>query len=84
MFQFSSPEPKVKVSFSDQNVSIVRHHCCCCHRKLLTFSSSPEPLNQFQPNIAQSILRLRGFKFVQMKGPTHFAKGDNYDIAKIH
>ena len=29
--------------------------------------SSPEPLSQFQPNLAQSILRWRGFKFLQMK-----------------
>ena len=36
--------------------------------KLFTFSSSsPEPLGQFQPNLAQSILGWRGFKFVQMK-----------------
>ena len=32
-------------------------------------SSSPEPLGQFQPNLAQSILGWREFKFVQMKGP---------------
>ena len=35
-------------------------------------SSSPEPLGQFQPNLAQSILGWRGFKFVQMKGPALF------------
>ena len=51
--------------------------CCCCRcrrrRKLFTFSSSsPEPLGQFQPNLAQSILGWRGFKFVQMKGPALF------------
>ena len=41
--------------------------------KLFTFSSSsPEPLGQFQPNLAQSILGWRGFKFVQMKGPVLF------------
>jgi hypothetical protein len=35
----------------------------------LTFStSSPEPLGQFQPNLAQIIFGGRGFKFVQMKG----------------
>ena len=59
---FSSPEPKAQVSFSDQNLSVVRR-CRCrrrrwrCH-KLLTFSSSSsEPLGQFQPNLAQSIPR---------------------------
>ena len=63
----SSPEPKAQVSFSDQNLSVVRRRCrrCC---QLFTFSSSsPEPLGQFQPNLAQSILGWRGFKFVQMK-----------------
>ena len=48
----SSPEPKAQVSFSDQNLSVVRRRCCCrCrrYRKLFTFSSSsPEPLGQFQ------------------------------------
>ena len=44
---FSSPELKVQVTFSDQNLSVVCHrHCCrrCCRRchchKLFTFSSS--------------------------------------------
>ena len=47
--------------------------------KLFTFSSSsPEPLGEFQPNLAQSILGWRGFKFVQMKGPRSFPRGDNY------
>ena len=37
------------------------------------FSTSyPEPLDKFQPNLAQSILGWRGFKFVQMKDPTLF------------
>ena len=47
-------------------------------------SSSPEPFGQFQSNLAQWILGLRGFKFVQMKGHTLFPMGDNYKIAKIH
>ena len=56
---FSSPEPKAQVSFSDQNLSVVRRRCRCRRRcrKLFTFSSSsPEPLGQFQQNLAQSIL----------------------------
>ena len=53
---FSSPELKAQVSFSDQNLSVVRRRLCC--RKLFTFSSSPpEPVGQFQPNLAQNILR---------------------------
>ena len=35
-------------------------------------SSSPEPLSQFQPISAQSIIGWRGFKFVQIKGPAFF------------
>ena len=53
---FSSPEPKAQVSFSDQNLSVVRRCRRRCRRrrwrcrKLFTFSpSSPEPLGQFQP-----------------------------------
>ena len=66
----SSPELKAQVSFSDQNLSVVCRHRC---RKLFTFSSSsPEPLGQFQPNLSQSILGWRVFKFIQMKGQTLF------------
>ena len=74
----SSPESKAQVNFSDQNLSVVRRcrrrrRCCRFRRKLFTFSSySPEPVGQFQPNLAQSILRWRGFKFVQIKGPALF------------
>ena len=63
IYLFSSPELKAQMSFSDQNLSGVRrrHRCRRCRfrrcRKLFTFSSSsPEPLGQFQPNLAQSIL----------------------------
>ena len=53
--------------------------------KLFTFSSSSqEPLSQFQPNLAQNILGWRGFKFIHMKGPGPFLRGDNYKIVKIH
>ena len=72
---FSSPEPKAQVSFSDQNWSVVRRRCRRRRRcfKHFTFSSSsPEPIGQFQPNLAQSILGCRGFKFIQMKDPALF------------
>ena len=73
---FSSPELKAQVSFSDRLSSVVclsvRPSVC----KLFTFSSSsPEPLGQFQPNLAQSIPGWRGFKFVKMKGHT-LSKGE--------
>ena len=55
----SLPKPKAQVSFSDQNLSVVRRcrYCHCrCYRKLFTFlSSSQEPLYQYHPNLAQSI-----------------------------
>ena len=52
-FIFSSPELKAQVSFSDRLSSVVCPSVC----KLFLFStSSPEPLGQFQPNLAQSIL----------------------------
>ena len=66
---FSSPELKAQVSFSDHLSSVFYLSVC----KLFTFSSSsPEPLGQFQPNLAQGILEWRGFKFDQMKGPALF------------
>ena len=73
-FFISSPELKALLGVFDRNLSVVRRRCrcCCCHRlrcKLFTFlSSSKKPLGQFQPNLAQNILRWRGFKFVKMKG----------------
>ena len=47
---FSLPELKAQVSFSDHLSSVVCPSVC----KLFTFSS-PEPMGQFQPNLAQSI-----------------------------
>ena len=53
---FSSPDPKAQVSFSDQNLFVLGQ-CRSRHRKLFTFSSSSlEPLGQFQPNLARSII----------------------------
>ena len=58
---FSSPKLKAQVSFSDHLSSVVCLSVCLsvcsfvC--KLFTFSSSSqEPLGQFQPNLAQSII----------------------------
>mgnify|MGYP003690877341 CR=1 FL=1 len=54
----SSPEPKAQVSFSDHNLSVVRRRHCRrwrCRKLYTVSSSSPEPLGQFQPNLAQSI-----------------------------
>ena len=51
---FSSHVPKAKVNFSDPNLSVVSRRRC---RKLFTSTSSPpEPLGQFQPNLAQCII----------------------------
>ena len=54
------------LSFSDQNFSVVRRRCRCCRcsccrcrrrrcRKLFN-NTSPEPLGQFQTNLAKRIL----------------------------
>ena len=85
---FSSPEPKAQVSFSDQNLSVVRRRRRCrrrCCRKLFTFSSSSyEPLRQFHTILTQSILGWRGFKFVQIIRTRPYPKEDNYEIVKIN
>ena len=41
--------------------------------------SSPEPLGQFQPNLAQRILGLRKFKFVHMKKTVLLQMGNNFE-----
>ena len=42
-------------------------------------SSSPEPLGQFQPNLAKM-----GIQVCSNEGLCPFPRGDNYKIAKIH
>ena len=62
---FSLPELKAQVSFSDQNISVVRH-CCCC-RKLITFFSPPEPVwANFSQNLAKSIHQLMRYRQQQL------------------
>lgn len=58
---FSSPEPKLQMSFSDQNSSAVFRWCrrwrrCHC-RKHFIFSSSPGPHGQFQRNLCGTVFR---------------------------
>ena len=43
---FSSPEPKVQVSYSDQNLSIVRHRCCKLFRLYLLLQTQYANFNQ--------------------------------------
>ena len=46
------------MSFTDHNLSVVRRPSRRrCRRKLFIFSSSEEPLSQFQQNLAQSMPR---------------------------
>ena len=52
--------------------------------KIKKKSSPPEPLGQFQPNLAQCILACRGFKFVQNEGPKPIPREDDFKISKIH
>ena len=60
----SSPEPEAQVSFSDHSLSVV----------VVVIEFVSNVLLQFQPNLAQSILRWGGFKVDQMK-TTPFSKG---------
>ena len=84
---FSSSEPKAQVSSSDQNLYVVRRRSrrcrfrlCCC--KIFTFSSSPEPLGQFQQNL--EYLSLKGIQVYSNEGLCPFSRRDNHKIAKIH
>ena len=68
---FSLPELKATVNFSDRLSFVVSPYVrpSTCLSKLFTFSSSsPDPLDQFQTNLAQGNLGGRGFKFIEMKG----------------
>ena len=65
---FSSPELKAHVSYCHPSSSVVRRVPCAV-RKQFTFStSSQEPLDGFQPNLAQSIPMVSRFKFANKKG----------------
>ena len=53
--------------------------------KLFTFSSfSHEPLGQFHPNLAQSILWWWGLNFFSNEEPYLFQKGDYNKLIEIH
>ena len=45
---------------------------------------SEEPKDQFQPNLAQSILKCREFKFVQIKGQAIFQGEIITKYLKLH
>ena len=66
---FSSHERKAQVSFSDHNSSVV-------FVVVVNFSHFHLLLQNnwanFQPNLAQTSLKWRGFKFIQMKSPAFF------------
>ena len=77
LFFIRSPEQKAPMSFPGKKLSVVR--CRRGYRKLFKFSSSsPEPLGQFQPDLAQNILACSN------EGPRCFPRGDKYEISKIH
>ena len=63
------PELKAQISVSDRLLSVVCPSVC---KFFIFISSSQEPLDQFQPNLAQRNLGYGEFKFVKMKGPTLF------------
>ena len=72
-FFLSSLGLKSQVGFHDRLLSLVRPPVLLSVCELFTFSSfPPEPLDQFQHNLAQCINWWRGFKFVQTNGHSHF------------
>ena len=44
----------------------------------------PEPLSQFQSNLAQMHPWMKGIQFFSYEGHRHFPRGDNFEIVKIH
>ena len=55
----------------------------CCHHKLFTFLSSPEPLDQIQPNSAKALLGKGDLSLFKWMG-TPFPSGDDNQIVIIH
>ena len=82
---FSSPELKAQVSFSDQNLSVVRRRCrrCRCRRFhiFMFFSRTTGPIST---KFGTKHPWVKGFKFVQMKGPALCQGEIITQIAKIH
>ena len=75
MFFFCSNEESCPSQSGDNcRIEIVENF-----KKNFLKSSSPEPLGNFQPNLAQSI----GFNFLY-EGPTPSQRGDNYKIVQMH
>ena len=87
-FYISSPEPKSQVSFSDQNLSVVRGRChpcwrrCCCCRKLFTFSSFSPTTGSISTKLGTKHPWVKGIHVCSNEEPRAFLKGDNYEIAK--
>ena len=82
-FVFSSPEPKAQVTFSDQNVSVVRRRCCCRCRKLfdmfIFFSRTTGPIStkpRTKPPWVKEI------QVCSNEGSRPFPRGDNYTYSE--
>ena len=93
-FFISSPEPKSQVSFSDQNLSVVRGRCrgrchpcwrrCCCCRELFIFSSFSPTTGSISTKLGTKHPWVKGIQVCSNEGPCPFLMGDNYEIAKLH
>ena len=81
---FSFLRFKAQVSFSDQNLSVVRH-CRWRRRKLFTFSSSvSRTFGPISTKLGTNHLLVKGIQVCSTEGLCPFPRGDNYKIAKIH
>ena len=78
LLDFSSPEPKAQVSFSDQNLCVVRRRC----RKLfIFFSRTTGPVSTKLETTYSWVKRIQ----ISSNEWSHpFPRGDNYEKAKIH
>lgn len=75
------------MSFSDQYLSIVsrprrRWRSCRRYKQFTVLSSSLEPI-QFQPNLAQSILWVKGVDVCLNEKLDPLSRGDNTELLKI-
>ena len=95
--RFSSPKPKAQVSFSDQNLSIVRHRCCLVVVVIVVnYSHFHLLLQNHRANFNQawhraslgkgnsSLFKWRTQPRVDNYEKQKYIVEDNYEIAKLY
>ena len=77
----SSSEPKARVRFSDQNLSVVRRRCCCIFHIFIFFSRTS---GQISTKLGTKHPYVKGIQVCSNEEPRPLPRGDNYEIAKTH